>query len=106
MDIDYDLSDLPPDFLEDNYSKKCVYIELSPQLKRWIGPISQKCILPPELVSWMINDRFGSSVTDRDTLDIYSMDFVPEIIRSGQCEPSRLGVEMVCMRMTLSLATF
>ena len=102
MDV-MDFSDLPLDFLEDNYSREVSNSLLDRAEARvktldWKNIPKDRCILPPELLSWIdkaavenppkkvkldecqplkyISNRFGSCVTDGETLTTFWKGFV------------------------------
>ena len=104
MDV-MDFSDLPLDFLEDNYPREVVSKSLLDRAEAraktldWKNIPKDRCILPPELLSWIdeaavenppkkvkldecqplkdISNRFGSCITDGETLTTFSKGFVP-----------------------------
>ena len=57
--MDMDFSDLPPDFLEDNYSKECVsksildHAEDRAKTLDWKNISESQCILSPKLLGWI-----------------------------------------------------
>ena len=57
--MEFDFSDLPPDFLEDNFSREVVSKSLLDRAEAraktmdWKNIPEGRCILPPELLSWI-----------------------------------------------------